>query len=146
MKRRTYHALSEINVTNLVDVILVLLIIFMISAPLLQSGIEVDLPRTTSAAEEPSDGVIVTITSEGGVFIDDVYRTADQWEDELARIGRDKPGQKAFLRADEAVAYGRVVEVLGAMKRMGFREVGLVTRPIEKEEKKKDKELGADWG
>lgn len=146
MRQRSYHALSEINVTNLVDVVLVLLIIFMITAPLLQSGIEVDLPRTTSPAEEPSEGVIVTITKEGGVFINDVYRTDDQWENELLRIGRAQAGQKAYLRADETVGYGRVVEVLGAMKRVGFQEVGLVTRPVEIEEKKKTKERGVDWG
>lgn len=146
MKRRTYHALSEINVTNLVDVILVLLIIFMITAPLLQSGIDVKLPRTTSAAEDPSEGIVVTITAEGGVFINDVYRTPDKWESELERLQRQKPGQKAYLRADESVGFGLVVEVLGAMKRMGFEEIGLVTRPVEVEEKKAKPERGADWG
>lgn len=146
MKPRTYHALSEINVTNLVDVILVLLIIFMITAPLLQSGIDVQLPRTTSAAEDPSEGIIVTITEEGGVFINDVYRTPEKWESELKRLRRQNPGQKAYLRADEKVAYGLVVEVLGAMKRIGFEEVGLVTRPVEVEEKKAKPERGADWG
>lgn len=146
MKPRPYHALSEINVTNLVDVILVLLIIFMITAPLLQSGIDVQLPRTTSAAEDPSEGIIVTITEEGGVFINDVYRTPEKWESELERLRRQSPGQKAYLRADEKVAYGLVIEVLGAMKRIGFEEVGLVTRPVEVEEKKAKTERGANWG
>lgn len=146
MKPRPYHALSEINVTNLVDVILVLLIIFMITAPLLQSGIDVQLPRTTSAAEDPSEGIIVTITEEGGVFINDVYRTPEKWESELEHLRRQSPGQKAYLRADEKVSYGLVVEVLGAMKRIGFEEVGLVTRPVEVEEKKAKTERGAGWG
>jgi biopolymer transport protein ExbD len=146
VKRRIYHAQSEINVTNLVDVVLVLLIIFMITAPLLQSGIDVNLPRTTQIAEEPSEGIVVTITSEGGVFINDVYRTADKWEDELDRLKKKKPTQQAYLRADEAVNYGLVIEVLGAMKRLGFENVGLVTRPVEIEEKQKKKERGAGWG
>jgi biopolymer transport protein ExbD len=146
VKPRTYHALSEINVTNLVDVVLVLLIIFMITAPLLQSGIDVNLPRTTSSSEDPSEGVVVTITAEGGVFINDVYRTMDKWESELERLQRRKPDQKAYLRADETVAYGRIVEVLGAMKRIGFEEVGLVTRPVEVEERERQRERGVDWG
>ncbi|MBI3872506.1 MAG: biopolymer transporter ExbD [candidate division Zixibacteria bacterium] len=137
MRPRTYHALSEINVTNLVDVVLVLLIIFMVTAPLLQSGIEVRLPRTTATAEEPSEGIVVSITKEGGVFINDVYRTADQWEDELKRVIAVKPGQKAYVRADSSVGYGLVVQVLGTMKRLGLEEVGLVTRPIEDENKPK---------
>ena len=146
MKRRTYHAQSESNITNLVDVVLVLLIIFMISAPLLQSGIDVNLPRTTQTSEEPSEGIIVTITAEGGVFINDVYRTEEQWEDELGRLKKKQPTQQAYLRADEAVNYGLVIEVLGAMKRIGFENVGLVTRPIEVEELKKKKKQGGGWG
>ena len=137
MKRRTYNALSEINVTNLVDVVLVLLIIFMITAPLLQSGINVRLPQTTATADEQSEGILVTITKEGGIFINDVYRPADKWEEELKRVIGSKPGQKAYLRADAAVGYGQVVEVLGAMKRLGLEQVGLVTQPAE--EKKEEK-------
>jgi biopolymer transport protein TolR len=146
VKRRIYHAQSEINITNLVDVVLVLLIIFMITAPLLQSGIDVNLPRTTQTSEEPSEGIIVTITSEGGVFINDVYRTEEQWEDELDRLKKKQPTQQAYLRADEAVSYGLVIEVLGAMKRLGFENVGLVTRPVEIEELKKKKARGGGWG
>ena len=145
MKPRTYHALSEINVTNLVDVVLVLLIIFMVTAPLLQSGIDVRLPQTTVAAEEPSEGIVVTITNEGGVFINDVYRTTDQWEDELKRVIANKPGQKAFLRADSTVGYGLVVQVLGTMKRLGLEEIGLVTQPVEEENKPKPG-VKVKWG
>jgi biopolymer transport protein TolR len=135
VKPRTYHALSEINVTNLVDVVLVLLIIFMITAPLLQSGIEVRLPPTTAAAEETSEGIVVTITKEGGVFVNDVYRTPDQWEGELERLIRSKPGQKAYLRADADVGYGLVIQVLGTMRKLGLTEVGLVTQPTLEEPK-----------
>ena len=142
VKPRTYHALSEINVTNLVDVVLVLLIVFMITAPLLQSGIDVALPRTTATSDELSEGIVVTVTKEGGVFVDDVYRPADKWEDELARIIKQKPNQKGFLRADETVPYGTVIDVLTAMKRLGLQDVGLVTRPVEE----KKKRTGQGWG
>ncbi len=144
MKPRTYHALSEINVTNLVDVVLVLLIIFMITAPLLQSGIDVRLPRTAATSDELTEGIVVTITEKGGLFVDDVYRTKDQWEDELKRVMAKKPKQKAYLRADESIPYGQIVEILGTMKRLGLSEVGLVTRPAELEEKAKEKVKG--WG
>lgn len=144
MKPRTYHALSEINVTNLVDVVLVLLIIFMITAPLLQSGIDVRLPRTAATSDELTEGIVVTITEKGGLFVDDVYRAKDQWEDELKRVMAKKPKQKAYLRADESIPYGQIVEILGTMKRLGLSEVGLVTRPAELEEKSKEKVKG--WG
>jgi biopolymer transport protein ExbD/biopolymer transport protein TolR len=137
VKPRTYHALSEINVTNLVDVVLVLLIVFMITAPLLQSGIDVQLPRTTATSDELSEGVVVTITEEGGIFINDVYRPADSWEEELQRAIRKKPDQKGYLRADETVAYGLVVDILTSMKRLGLTDVGLVTRPADEKNRKR---------
>ena len=129
MRRQNYHALSEINVTNLVDVVLVLLIIFMVTAPLLQSGIDVRLPQTATATDEPSEGIVVTITKEGGVFVNDVYRTAEQWEDELKRLIQSKPGSKAYIRADSEVDYGVVVQLISVMKRLGINDVGLVTQP-----------------
>jgi biopolymer transport protein TolR len=139
VKPRTYHALSEINVTNLVDVVLVLLIIFMITAPLLQSGIDVRLPRTTATSDDLTEGIVVTLTDKGGIFIDDVYRTKDQLEDELRRVIAKKPKQKAYLRADQSVEYGQVIEILSTMKRLGLSDVGLVTRPAEEEPKTKEK-------
>lgn len=142
-KRRTYHALSEINVTNLVDVVLVLLMIFMITAPLLQSGIDVDLPKTTEVSEELSEGVVVTITEEGGIFVNDVYRPADRWRDEIERLIAQKPNQKGYLRADGAVPYRTVVEVLSAMRQMGLTDVGLVTRPVEEDRPRRPRR---GWG
>jgi biopolymer transport protein ExbD len=137
VKPRTYHALSEINVTNLVDVVLVLLIVFMITAPLLQSGIDVQLPRTTATSDELSEGVVVTITKEGGIFVNDVYRPEDKWKEELERVIRRKPNQKGYLRADDTVPYGTVVEILGTMKLLGLSDVGLVTRPMEEDKDEK---------
>jgi len=128
MVKREYKALAEINVTNLVDVVLVLLIIFMISAPLLQSGIEVDLPKTkTAALNEESEGTILTIDRKGGIFINDVWSRMEQFEKnldkELAKTGK----KSVFLRADSLVPYGVVVDVMGRLKNMGIEDLGLIT-------------------
>jgi biopolymer transport protein TolR len=138
MRKREYRALADINVTNLVDVVLVLLIIFMISAPLLQSGIEVDLPKTrTAALDESAEGVVVTIDRKGGIFINDVWARLDRFEPlldrELGRIGK----ASVFLRADSLVPYGVVVEVIGRLKLMGIEDLGLITAKEEDLKKKK---------
>ncbi|MFH2035469.1 MAG: biopolymer transporter ExbD [Candidatus Zixiibacteriota bacterium] len=137
MRRREYHSMAEINVTNLVDVVLVLLIIFMISAPLLQSGIEVDLPKTkTAALSEEAEGVVLTIDKKGGVFINDVWSPMDRFQSdldkELSKLGKSS----VFLRADSLVAYGRVVDVIGRLKSMGIEELGLITAKDEGKLKK----------
>ena len=128
MRKREYNALADINITNLVDVVLVLLIIFMISAPLLQSGIEVDLPKTrTAALDEQAEGVVLTIDKKGGLFINDVWTTKPDFEKnldrELHRLGKSS----VFLRADSTVPYGIVVDVIGRLKIMGIEELGLIT-------------------
>ncbi len=138
MRKREYRALAEINVTNLVDVVLVLLIIFMISAPLLQSGIDVDLPKTkTAALDESAEGVVVSIDKKGGIFINDVWVTMDKFESrldaELKRINKSS----VFLRADSLVSYGVVVDVIGRLKQMGINELGLITAKEEDLRKRK---------
>ena len=128
MRKREYNALAEINVTNLVDVVLVLLIIFMISAPLLQSGIEVDLPKTTTAAlDESAEGVVVSIDKKGGIFINDVWVTLDKFESRVDRELKRINKSSVFLRADSLVRYGVVVDVIGRLKLMGIDELGLIT-------------------
>ncbi len=137
MRKREYQSMAEINITNLVDVVLVLLIIFMISAPLLQSGIEVDLPKTkTAALSEEAEGVVLTIDKKGGVFINDVWSPTERFEsdldNELTKLGKSS----VFLRADSLVAYGRVVDVIGRLKSMGIEELGLITAREEDKIKK----------
>lgn len=131
-RKREYNALADINVTNLVDVVLVLLIIFMISAPLLQSGIEVDLPKTqTAALDQETEGVILTITKKGGIYINDVWTRLDKFEKALDGELRRQGNSSVYLRADSLVPYGIVVEVMGRLKLMGIEELGLVTAKIE---------------
>ncbi len=128
MQKREYNALAEINVTNLVDVVLVLLIIFMISAPLLQSGIEVDLPKTkTAALDNQPEGVILTIDKKGGIFINDVWSRLDKFEGNLDKELRKQGNSSVYLRADSLVPYGIVVGVMARLKGMNIEEIGLIT-------------------
>jgi biopolymer transport protein TolR len=127
-KPRTYRAVADINIANLVDVVLVLLIIFMISAPLLQSGIEIDLPKTKAAAvDQEAQGVVVTVDSKGGIYIDDVWARLDNFEKALTDEMRSKNTGQVFLRGDSTVSYGTVIQVIGRMKEMGIEGIGLVT-------------------
>ncbi len=135
MKKRSYHAMSEINVTNLVDVVLVLLIIFMITAPLLQSGINVDLPGTQTGDETTAEGIVITITENNSVFIDDQYvdlrhpeEFAERVKAELSKLSKNV----AYLRADQAVPYGAVVDILNKLRLAGVTNVSLVTDPGDK--------------
>ncbi len=135
---RTYNALAEINVTNLVDVVLVLLIIFMISAPLLQSGIDVDLPKTRAAVlDEQAEGVVLTIDRKNGIFINDVWSRLDSLESNLDKELRKMGKSSVFLRADSLVPYGAVVRVIGRLKGMGIEELGLITSKDEEKPKRK---------
>ncbi len=138
IEKRKYNALAEINVTNLVDVVLVLLIIFMISAPLLQSGIEVNLPKTKAAAlDEETEGVVVTIDSKGGIFINDIWTRLDNFEKSLDKELRRIGISSVYLRADSTVPYGTVVDVISRLKGMGIEDLGLITSREENNHKKR---------
>ncbi|MGD8922003.1 MAG: biopolymer transporter ExbD [Candidatus Zixiibacteriota bacterium] len=131
-KPRTYRSVADINIANLVDVVLVLLIIFMISAPLLQSGIEVELPKTKAAPmQEEAHGVVVTIDQKGGIYIDDVWARLDNFESALKDELKAKGTNQVFLRGDSTVSYGTVIAVIGTMKEMGIDAIGLVTSHVE---------------
>jgi len=133
-RRRDYGSMHDINVANLVDVVLVILIVFMISAPLMQSGIDVDLPETKFAADIVSDGVVVTIDDRNVIYVDD--RTAnDNFEETVKDAYARSDSKKVFLRADRSVTHGKVVEVMGMIKAAGIPEVGLVTKFPEKSAK-----------
>jgi len=129
MRKRVYTALYDINVTNLVDVVLVLLIIFMIAAPMLQSGVEINLPRTEATQRDLGEGVVVSISKANKIFVDDKITSLDKFEDRLSRALLAKNAQSVYLRADEAVPYGLVVKVVGLVKSMGIKDLGLVVEP-----------------
>lgn len=132
-RERTYRALADINIANLVDVVLVLLIIFMISAPLLQSGIEVNLPQTRAAGiSEQAEGVVVTIDEKGGIYINDVWSRLENFEDNLKSEMNAKNASSVYIRADSMVLYGTAIDVIGRLKEIGVEEIGLVTARQEK--------------
>ena len=137
-KKRTYGAMADINIANLVDVVLVLLIIFMISAPLLQSGIEVELPKTRAAViEEEVEGIVVTIDDKGGIYINDVWSRLENFEADLEEAMSIKGTSAVYLRGDSAVSYGIAIGVISRLKEMGIEEIGLVTAKIEEPSKNK---------
>ena len=124
--------MSEINVTPLVDVMLVLLIIFMITAPLLLAGVPVDLPESAAGAlDQDKKPVQLSIDKAGTVFIDDREIQMAALSDQLAQIaaksGKGKDSPQIFLRADKALDYGRVMAVMGALNHAGLNRVALVT-------------------
>lgn len=130
MTRARPKAMAEINIVNLVDVTLVLLIIFMLTAPFLQGGIEVDLPKTRTTGRDTREGMVVTVTTEGAVFIEDVRLDLETLGPELSRRYEIEPGAPVYLRADKNVDYGFVVAVISAIKGAGFTNLGLVTEPV----------------
>jgi biopolymer transport protein TolR len=126
-RKRTYDTLHDINVTNLVDVVLVLLIIFMIAAPMMQSGIDINLPRTKATQEDLGEGVVVTVTKEQKIFIDERVSNLDRFEGILSDVTRKKGSKSVYLRADKDVPYGMIVEVISKIKSLGIQDLGLVT-------------------
>ena len=123
-------ALAEINVTPLVDVMLVLLIIFMITAPMLQHEVEVNLPEVTNKPRTPSEEqLVLTITKEGSVFLNRTAYTLEALRSHLQVLSQAQPNQEMFLRADAEVPYGRVVQVMDAVKKAGILRLGMITQP-----------------
>ena len=126
-------ALSEINVTPLVDVMLVLLIIFMIVAPKLTSGVKVNLPKVEAAPVKiSSEEVIITVTSNGDLHLGNKTVTLDELPSELREQLRISSKNNVYLKADENVRYGRVAEVMARVKAAGISGLGIVTEPPRK--------------
>ena len=127
--RRT--PMAEINVTPMVDVMLVLLIIFMVTAPLLVAGVQVDLPESKAAAlDQDREPVAISIDAEGRIFVDDAAVAAEALPARLQQVAAgssEEGGPRIFLRADRGLDYGRVMLVMGELNRAGLRRVALVS-------------------
>jgi TolR protein len=127
--RPTRHrtALSEINVTPLVDVMLVLLIIFMVTAPLLQQGVDVNLPKAKGKDLPPEERITIVIKRGGNIFMNDNPVSMNGMVKKLSAISKLNPN--VFLKADRDVPYGLVVEVMGEIKEAGIEKLGMITEP-----------------
>ena len=127
---RTRSALADINITPLVDVVLVLLIIFMLTAPILQSGIEVNVPKTKTVKEITEERLVISIDKQQRVFLGNDPINVNLIADTLRRKVRDPGRQSIFLRADENVPFGAFATVMDAVKQAEITNVSIVTQPL----------------
>ena len=133
-----YTKMAEINVTPFVDVMLVLLIVFMVTAPLLTVGVPVDLPKTRAATiNDTQEPLVISINGEGKLFLQESETTLDNMIPRLREIMKANPDLRIFIRGDETLPYGTVMEVMGELSGAGFRKVSLLAKLPETETNKK---------
>lgn len=126
-------AISQINVTPLVDVMLVLLVIFMVTAPILQQGVPINLPKVAATGLSGDDQqLVVSLDKQGKLYLNDAPMDLDELRAKLQAILQMRPDRQVFLRADDAVAYGRVMRIIAAIKGAGVERLGMVTEPPER--------------
>lgn len=129
-RRREQLALNaEINVVNLIDVMLLLLVIFMITAPMMQGGVDIALPKAEARPLDPKSGMVVTVNRSGAILVDETEMTYAQFRAAFRALASRRASQGVYLRADENVPYGTVARVLAVMRAAGVGDVGLVTEP-----------------
>lgn len=121
--------LSEMNIIPLVDVVLVLLIIFMITAPMLYRGIDIKLPQADTNTIKPEERRVLSIEQNGAIFLDKEAMTLGQLSETLPSLQKENPNLSIYLRADREVSYGLVVSVMDIVKRSGVDKLGIVTEP-----------------
>jgi biopolymer transport protein TolR len=128
---QTKASLAEINITPLVDVVLVLLVIFMITAPVLQSGIEVNVPKTRTVKQVTEQRMVVTIDHQQRVYLGDQPINIHELPARLQQAGTDPAHQVIYLRADQTVPFGAFASVMDAVKQAGITNVSIVTQPLD---------------
>jgi biopolymer transport protein TolR len=128
---RTQTSIADINITPLVDVVLVLLIIFMVTAPVLQSGIDVSVPKTRTVKEITQERLVVTINKDQRVFLGNDSININEIGTKIRQKIRDPRNQSVFIRADENVPFGAFASVMDAIKSAGITNVSIVTQPLE---------------
>jgi len=127
---RDRGTMSQINVTPLVDVMLVLLVIFMVTAPMMQQGVQVNLPKAeTKALTAPEESVVVSIEKTGGIFINSAQIPAGELRAKLSEMFASRSKKEVFLKADKDVPYGEVVKTMAEIKGAGIERLGMVTEP-----------------
>ncbi len=127
--RDAFELNAEINVVNLIDVMLLLLVIFMITAPMMQGGVDISLPKAEAKPLESKGGLVVTIDRAGQISVDETKMTYAEFHAAFKALAGRRAGQGVYLRADQGVDYGLVVQVLAVMRGAGVGDVGLVAEP-----------------
>jgi biopolymer transport protein TolR len=122
---------AEINVVSLIDVMMLLMVIFMITAPIMQGGVDVALPKADARPLEPKSGLVVTVNREGAIFVDETRLTLAEFRASFKALATQRGKAGVYLRADQGVPYGTVVQVLAIMRGSGVGDVGLVAEPEE---------------
>lgn len=129
-RNRRYRPRADINITPFVDVMLVLLIVFMVSAPMMTVGVPLELPKTAAAPlNQSKDPLTVSVDAQGRVFLMNSEITLEELVPKLQAIAANGPESRIYVRGDNTVGYGRVMEVMGALNAAGYRKIGLVTEP-----------------
>jgi len=128
-KRKSLDVMADINVTNLVDVTLVLLIIIMITAPLMQTGIDIQLPKATAAQKDIFEGIIINMSKDGTIYLGNDKVSREEFPARFRDLIAETQKGPVYLKADGEVPYGEVVALIGTLKDLGTGELGLVTEP-----------------
>jgi len=123
---------AEINVVSLIDVMMLLMVIFMITAPIMQGGVDVKLPTADASPLDPKSGMVVTVNREGQIFVDESRMTYEEFRAAFKALASRRASQGVYLRADDGARYGEVVRVLGVMRQAGVGDIGLVAEPLAK--------------
>lgn len=131
MRRERYNLppMSVINITNLIDVCMVLLIVFMITAPMMRSGVDVALPKSESTKPQAEEGLTITLTAAGKIVVSNQTVSKTAFSKVVKGMLAGNPNQPIYLKADKTVPYGLVVEVIGQLKELKVTNLGLVTEP-----------------
>jgi len=128
-RRPRYELNADVNVVSLIDVMLLLLVIFMITAPMMQGGVDIALPQAQSRPLESKDGLAVTVNSKGEIFIGNEKFSLGDFRVSFKTVAQNRTRNGVYLRADKSVDYGLVVQILAIMRGNGVADVGLVTEP-----------------
>jgi biopolymer transport protein TolR len=136
-RRKTTPLMTEINITPFVDVMLVLLVIFMVTTPLMQSGVAIDLPRENVGSLEIQEENIVSLRKDGAIFFNDKRITHRDLDDKLKKIIAVSPKAQVYLRADKGLPYGSVMKAMGIIKKAGVERLGMVTETPSEDDKSK---------
>ena len=130
-RRHRFELNADVNVVSLIDVMLLLLVIFMITAPMMQGGVDISLPKAQARPLESKSGLTVTVDRSGAIYVDDARLTFNQFSASFKALAQRRGSGGVYLRADDRVPYGSVVKVLAIMRASGVGDIGLVAEPLE---------------